>query len=416
LTKLRSQKKIAVTLFTTLLFLSLAINLQSVKPSVLGSKSVVYVLGQTYEYHEAIEINGDDDLVSQAAVEGWLGSGTPSYPIIISGYFFNATHVQPIRLWNLELSWELRNNYLTTYGVICGIWLQNCVGGVVADNIIVEAHGGIIIDGKGYLVQNNTISNNTGNGIEVYGTADDIIIRNNTIQGVGLDGITLPATTNSIVANNTLLNNNMNGIKIAVDSHYNEFHGNDIRYNRYGISCRGNYNIIEENDIGYNDKGISISTTAGGGNPSSHNNITKNNILDNIGMALDIRPLGTSNKITDNNFINNGDEFQIQDNGTDNEFECNYYNEWYTPDADTDGFVDEPYSIEGSANSVDEFPRADLAIPLPDWYLHEPLTPTTILTDTTTSGPPPSLPMMEIALVLGGVLIIIVVILIRKRG
>ena len=418
MTKLGSQKKIAVTLIATLLILSIVGSLQKGRSSILDSPCVVYVAGQTYEYHAAIEINGDAALEAQAASEGWPGSGTPSDPIIISGYFFNATHVQPIRLWNLELSWELRNNYLTTYGVICGIWLQSGVGGVVADNIIVEAHSGIIIDGEGYLFENNTISNNTGNGFEVYGAADDIVIRNNTVRGVGLDGMNLPRMTNSVVANNTLLDNNLNGIKLDTGSDFNEIYENDIRYHRYGISIRGDNNTIRDNDIGFNDRGIAVASSAGSGTPASYNNITKNSILNNTDIGLDVRPLGSSNSIMDNDFICNGDECQVQDNGTDNTFLNNYYNDWYTPDDDSDGFVDEPYSIEGAANSVDEFPRAEPVNPFPDWYIFDPLTPTSTLTDTTTTDTPPPLPMTVIALAVGGalVVVVIVVVLIRKRG
>jgi parallel beta-helix repeat protein len=418
LTKLESKKNLIAILIATLFLISSGCTLLTTKTPSRVPLKAVHLSSETYVKHDPIEIDGDEALLAQAHDEGWPGSGTPSDPIIISGYVFNVTYVQPVRLWNIELSWEFRNNYLTTRGVICGIWIEGGVGGVIADNILVECHGGIIVDGQDFLIVNNSISYNTGYGIEVYGTASNIEIRNNTIRGVGLDGMNLPAMTDSLIVDNTILDCTTDGIDLSQSSERNEIRKNDIRNNSYGINCKGSNNVIKNNAIGFNKKGISIASTSEG-TSGSHNNITYNSILNNTDYGLSIRESGTSNAILYNDFINNGDEFQVRDNGVDNTFLNNYYNEWITPDDDSDGFVDEPYSIEGDAESTDEYPRAELNNPLPDWYTYIPIIPTTTTSSgPTSSEPPPPLPMMEIALALGGVLVVAVVIIvfIRKRG
>ena len=41
----------------------------------------------------------------------------------------------------------------------------------------------------------------------------------------------------------------------------------------------------------------------------------------------------------------------------------NYWSDWTTPDQDTDGIVDFPYNISGTAGAKDYFPLADPWIP-----------------------------------------------------
>jgi hypothetical protein len=43
-------------------------------------------VSQVYIPHDVISIDGNEDFLSQAALEGWNGSGTENDPIIIEGY------------------------------------------------------------------------------------------------------------------------------------------------------------------------------------------------------------------------------------------------------------------------------------------------------------------------------------------
>ena len=60
---------------------------------------------------------------------------------------------------------------------------------------------------------------------------------------------------------------------------------------------------------------------------------------------------------------NNGGKNQAQDNALRNkwnsESEGNYWSDWAGPDSDGDGIVDEPYLIDGTAGSMDNYPLAE---------------------------------------------------------
>ncbi|RMG33604.1 MAG: hypothetical protein D6732_11850 [Methanobacteriota archaeon] len=49
---------------------------------------------------------------------------------------------------------------------------------------------------------------------------------------------------------------------------------------------------------------------------------------------------------------------QAIDNGTNNNFTANFWNDWTSPDQNGDGYVDFPYSINGTALNQDPLPRA----------------------------------------------------------
>ena len=51
---------------------------------------------------------------------------------------------------------------------------------------------------------------------------------------------------------------------------------------------------------------------------------------------------------------------QANDDGVNNLFQYNHWNDWWHyPDSDDDGFIDNPYPIDGSSNNYDHYPWAD---------------------------------------------------------
>lgn len=66
-----------------------------------------------------------------------------------------------------------------------------------------------------------------------------------------------------------------------------------------------------------------------------------------------------------NDFLGNGPNSTLQafDNGLNNTFAFNYWDEWITPDSDEDGIVDDPYVIAGIANNQDSYPLAFPTLP-----------------------------------------------------
>ncbi|MFX0174402.1 MAG: hypothetical protein ACFE9L_21195, partial [Candidatus Hodarchaeota archaeon] len=49
---------------------------------------------------------------------------------------------------------------------------------------------------------------------------------------------------------------------------------------------------------------------------------------------------------------------QAYDEGENNTFDYNYWDDWITPDTNYDGIVDRPYPIAGPENNTDLHPRA----------------------------------------------------------
>ncbi|MCK4567811.1 MAG: hypothetical protein KAU48_10945, partial [Candidatus Thorarchaeota archaeon] len=94
---------------------------------------------------------------------------------------------------------------------------------------------------------------------------------------------------------------------------------------------------------------------------------------------------------------------QVCDDGTSNLVSQNYYDDWSSPDVDTDGYVDSPYALDGDAENQDDLPLAVAGV-----------VPTETVTTSTTID---NLLPMDMLLIAGaiGVIILVAVILVFKR-
>jgi parallel beta-helix repeat protein len=119
----------------------------------------------------------------------------------------------------------------------------------------------------------------------------------------------------------------------------------------FGVA-NGLFNVISNNDV-INNNGTGIHVI---GNDNS--TITNNLISNNNGYGVTIVN-SQFNSISFNVFNNNiGVSSQALDNGTNNILNNNYWSDWTGPDVNNDGFVDDLYSIDGSAGNSDNFPIA----------------------------------------------------------
>jgi hypothetical protein len=100
-----------------------------------------------------------------------------------------------------------------------------------------------------------------------------------------------------------------------------------------------------------------------------------------------------------NTFIDNGGSCQVCDDGTANTISENYYDDWSTPDADANGYVDEPYAIDGAAGNQDDLPLAAAGV---------------IPTTTPDESPLFINPLIIIAPV-GVIIILVTFVLVRRR-
>ncbi|MFX0212282.1 MAG: NosD domain-containing protein, partial [Candidatus Hodarchaeota archaeon] len=141
-------------------------------------------LSITLEDHNPILIFGNDEFLNQANIEGWLGDGTPSNPIIISGFNFSDSNL--IEIFNTELHFKICNSSFTGGGIEgTGIYLNNVRNGQITHNIIADNYYGIHLENSKIIsVTNNLILNcNTGIFLDFSG---EISLINNKMYKNGL--------------------------------------------------------------------------------------------------------------------------------------------------------------------------------------------------------------------------------------
>lgn len=221
---------------------------------------------------------------------------------------------------------------------------------------------------------------NVSVGIKVI-YANNGKIRENQVTSTAKYGILIEQSTNVSIEENTMwLLKDAIGIVNATN---NQIIGNDISDTKYdAIRLRGaSYNAIRGNilnNIKYSGVKLEndpITRTI----PSGNNEITFNHISNGrqSGIWLDrdaqnntisanwmrlIRDAGVmlwsgsrNNIVEWNSFLDNT-PYQAKDDGLNNLFSHNYWNDWTAPDTDSDDIVDAPYNIPGSANNQDELP------------------------------------------------------------
>ena len=190
-----------------------------------------------------------------------------------------------------------------------GMEIYDCDRNKILNNSITNNEGAGISCGesKGSVIENNDIADNDGNGIELW-DFDESAISDNTVANNGYIGLNLGYTSNTSITNNIIAGNNNNGIDLW-DSSNNSLSGNTVLGNyRYGISLDASTEDIE---------------------------VTRNDFIGN----------------------NAGEDSQAYDSGAGNLFSHNHWDDW-TIDRNTDGVVDQPYNIDGEANSRDPYPQA----------------------------------------------------------
>ncbi|MHA2306818.1 MAG: right-handed parallel beta-helix repeat-containing protein, partial [Candidatus Hodarchaeales archaeon] len=103
----------------------------------------------------------------------------------------------------------------------------------------------------------------------------------------------------------------------------------------------------------------------------SNNTFLNNSIRHNNFYGFMIDSTSFNNTIKWNDFINNNiyAPQQAFDNGTDNLFIFNYWDDHISSDIDNDGFSDDPYPLDGASSNTDPFPLTtsafhELSIPL----------------------------------------------------
>jgi parallel beta-helix repeat protein len=157
------------------------------------------------------------------------------------------------------------------------------------------------------------------------------MIKNNSISDNDFDGIWLWSSNNTLL-DNRIVNNSADGIEILGDS-----------------------NILVNNNLSQSTRGINLIT--GSRNTFVFNNITSNTEgIFVLGISI------SDSLFHHNNFMGNANnhaqDFHI--NTWNTTCEGNYWDNWTTPDADSNGIVDVPFIVTGS--NIDYYPLTTPAV------------------------------------------------------
>ncbi|OLS17097.1 MAG: hypothetical protein HeimC2_36890 [Candidatus Heimdallarchaeota archaeon LC_2] len=205
-----------------------------------------------------------------------------------------------------------------------------------------------------FLIEGLKIVNSNSNLISVINTTAYFIIINNFLDSKNSQNsaIHISSTANGIIKNN-IIKNSETGINIASSDKIVIIQNSVEESSVMAIHIENsNGNTLSLNDISEN--GIGISFERSSRNILANNNLRKNN---EYGVKLNFDSF--NNTVAWNNFVENNLESNSQalDDGSSNVFVGNYWNEWISPDEDSNGIVDQVYNIDGQSDNVDEFPQ-----------------------------------------------------------
>jgi len=296
-----------------------------------------------------------------------------------------------------------------------GAYLAGCTGVTVTQSTFMDSeYGGIVLDGSSQcFIRNNKLNNDsislytssytnvTGNtleygevGIQLYssyhnnitenhckghdrgiGLSDsmDCFIRSNTVMS-GTNGISLEHSSSNTIQMNVFDSNSV-GLNLWY-SDLVEVDDNKMEGNHYGMMVNSSEGVFIRNNTIRSSIGSGM-TLDRSGNCEMINNLFQEN--GEYGLSLD--PEGpfigsgmygwgrftnsTNNRIYFNRFEdNNHGGVQAKDNGYKNLWNKfvggNYWSDWLSPDSDNDGFVDDPYPLDGNSTSYDSLPLTDI--------------------------------------------------------
>ncbi|MFX1548513.1 MAG: NosD domain-containing protein [Promethearchaeota archaeon] len=312
---------------------------------------------ETKTPHDPILITSD----SQFTELGFLGSGSMEDPYRIEGLEITATNGDLISINNTTVTFHIINNYLDgSTTASSGIRLSNVQHARIEKNLISNCEDGIRVSNTSEIIcinnnitlnnkfgiffervinsniTSNVVQKNNGNGIHIK-NSQTIRVSNNSIHD-HQDGkhtqnnILLDHTSKTVITENELFKS-IYGINLLNSAHDNTITNNTIQLNqKYGI--RLEY--------------------------ASRNRLNYNNITDNQEYGI-LATLGSNdNSIQFNNFAgNNGGETQAVDDGNNNIFQYNYWDDQPLLDLDEDLIIDTSYQLDGKSNNTDPYPLAE---------------------------------------------------------
>lgn len=233
-------------------------------------------------------------------------------------------------------------------------------------NAFTSFGSGIFVDPSfDNVLDGNVIYDNAAHGMFLQLSSNNSVV-NNDIFSNDYEGVLIDQGGENLFEGNNIAQNALNGLFI-LDSNYNVIRGNAIEQNggssqaaALGLNAFGTSlgsgifvdpsvgNVIENNNVTSNaENGVFVFD-------SNSTIISANNLVGNGIHGLELNSNSATNQATENNFkANNQGSFQARDDGLNNQFANNYYDNVNNVDENYDGIVDEPVLIDGDAGNVD---------------------------------------------------------------
>ncbi|MHA1112305.1 MAG: right-handed parallel beta-helix repeat-containing protein [Promethearchaeota archaeon] len=316
--------------------------------------------------------------------QSWCsGAGTESDPYIIENLVISALGFSSygIHIENSNVSFIIRN--CSIYNCDTGIYVQDSNNSQIIGNEIFDCEEGINFD---YSSENTISGNNVSNtdtGITLYAECFNNTISDNTLSNNPYGIYVYEYCDNNVITDNTV-NQSEVGIDVDYYCDNNTISQNilsEVVYGIYVYDYCSNFTIVD-NTISHSDVGLELygdcMNNSISGNvilncdegifvdDDSNYNVFTLNVLRNCTTGMIITDDSSNNSIYHNFFVDN--EYHAEDWGTDNNWNSstigNYWTNWTSPDNNSDGIVDTPYTfIGGSAGSNDSLPIAEDGAP-----------------------------------------------------
>ncbi|MFX1510993.1 MAG: right-handed parallel beta-helix repeat-containing protein [Promethearchaeota archaeon] len=240
-----------------------------------------------------------------------------------------------------------------------GIFLDPSDHNTISNNDIYNNyyHGVFLVDSEYNTISDNDIHENggaiDGRSIQAFSRGHGIFldpsdhntISNNNIYGNIGDGVSLLQSNDNTIVGNEIHDNKDSPDSLPVSS------GRSVQAFSRGhgifLDPSDNNKIINNTVYGNEGNGIIL-------DESSSTTVMSNIISNNSYYGINVTSTTFSNDIVLNNFLgNNPGASQARDDGIDNEFVYNHWNDHDNTDNDGDQFADMPYYVEGNAASQD---------------------------------------------------------------
>lgn len=345
-------------------------------PLLSFNSNIVYAAPETLTYtaRSPIIINGN------SGFSGFPGSGTEADPYVITGYSITNPTYELIAIFNTDKYFVISNNYLDNVNyALEGIYLYNVLHGEISNNIFVNSRHAIYLDNSNDVtVSKNSISTAGESGIRLKNSNSNSIT-SNSISQAEYNGIWLDGSTNNVIDSNSISQvKNTSAIWIKSYSDNNTITNNTATNTYHGILISSsNSNTITNNLLKNNQYGLYASSRGYLWENviiSDSNNISFNILYNNTHYGIGLEEAIVNSTVSNNMFLRNNipENSQAFDNGTNNEFCHNFWDEWAGPDSNNDGYVDDIYAINGNSSNYDFLPVTDYIYPLTIDFLSRP--------------------------------------------